>query len=88
MSDVQRQIILDAKNTFSPLCGQRLLAHLQLFCGGHVNQDNFDADSAARTAYNLGKNRVYRHLLSLIECDLGTVAGQDCIMEPREEIKP
>ncbi len=86
MSDSQRQIILDCKNTFSTPCGQRILHYLQVFCGGHCNQENFNAESPTRTAYNLGKNRVYRQLVSMIECDIEAAnSGQDCLIETGEQ---
>lgn len=78
---VDRQLILDCKNTFSPDCGLRLLAHLEIFCGGHVNQENFDLNSERKTAYNLGKNRVFRHIRSMIDCDLGKSEQKDCVLE-------
>lgn len=82
MSDVHRQTVLDCKNTFSTIHGSRFLDHLKTFCGGHVNQENFVAESATKTAYNLGMNRVYRHILSMIECDVSALNNSpDCIIE-------
>lgn len=86
MNDQQQQTVLDCKNTFSTICGERFLEHLKRFCGGHVNQENFDAASATQTAYNLGRNRVYRYIQSMMECDLGTLNhGQDCLIDTDNE---
>jgi hypothetical protein len=79
MNDEQRQAILDFKNTFSTQSGLRVLDKLKVFCGGHVNIDNFDPDSERRTSYNLGRNRVYRYILSMIEYEFDKYNEKDCI---------
>jgi hypothetical protein len=86
MSGINQQTVLDCKNVFSTESGRRLLQHLEIFCGAHLNQENFNANSATQTAYNLGRNRVYRHIKSMIECDLGAQNnGQDCVIEIVDE---
>lgn len=81
-SKEQLKRIQDYKNTFSADYGKRVLDDLMLFCGGHTNQDNFDPQNERRTAYNLGKNRVYRYILSFVEYKEDELEkNTDCIME-------
>lgn len=61
-----------------------VLDHLETICGAHLNQDNFDPQNPHQTAYNLGKNRIYRHIKSMIEAEI--TETKDCItMEKTNE---
>ncbi len=72
------------KRTFNCEDGKKVLANLELLCGAHVNQDLFDPSSEWRTAYNLGKNRVFRHIKSMVDADLDKKT-EDCEIEPTQQ---
>ena len=65
----KQQIVRDFKQTFTTEYGVRVLQNLMMVCGGHITQDLFDKDNERNTAYNLGKNRVYRHILTMLNSD-------------------
>jgi len=67
MTDKLKQLIIDMKQTFGSEHGKRVLANLEMFCSAHVNQDCFDPESTTKTAYNLGKNRVFRYIKSFVD---------------------
>lgn len=82
---VSRQTVLDFKNTFATESGLRVLEKLKFLCRGHVNLDLFDPRSERQTDYNLGMNRVYRYIASMIECDLSQSENEDCILDDTGE---
>jgi hypothetical protein len=72
----------DCKKTFSTPEGKRVLDYLKLrCCFGGWNQTCYDPVSDRKTNLNLGAHAVYKHIMYLIEKELGKAKITDCITQ-------